>query len=501
MSLLTRLATWAAKGTTHVLAALVYLAAAHLAVLPTAASASVAGAMDVFFTDMGAAANVTGPTAFEGQSAGYYSLGNIWTRFPQKTVNPLTVQTPGYRFGCGGIDLFAGSFSFINASEIVALMKAVANNAVGFAFKLAIDTVCPECSKVMEEMRQAAQLMNNQTIASCDAAQAAVGMMWPQADQAQRAFCEAVGSNSGRFSDWAASRRGCGVGGEREAVNQAAQSDEKLKDINPGVARNYSWHALKKSAFFSPGGVFNRELAEYVMTLVGTIVYVPSGADAAGRYEPHSGDVTSTLVTAILDGAPTITILKCNSADDVPAGSGPDPCIDIGTQTVAIPADKALRTRVADLIASIATKIRTDTPISAAEVELLQVASLPLYKILTVNAAHARTLNTDDRATLAEIVAMDLLFAIMDQLISEVGKAQAGLQMADAETLARWHSQVDDARKTLQNRQLSLQGKVDVVMQIIQRTSFIESVLQNSLSPGMSASLDWSRGVMQRGLN
>jgi conjugative transfer pilus assembly protein TraH len=32
-------------------------------------------------------------------------------------------------------------------------------------------------------------------------------------------------------------------------------------------------------------------------------------------------------------------------------------------------------------------------------------------------------------------------------------------------------------------------------MQVIQRTAFIESVLQATLSPGMSASLDWSRGV------
>ena len=37
--------------------------------------------MDSFLNDVGGAANVTGPTAFEGQSAGYYSLGNVWTRW------------------------------------------------------------------------------------------------------------------------------------------------------------------------------------------------------------------------------------------------------------------------------------------------------------------------------------------------------------------------------------------------------------------------------------
>jgi hypothetical protein len=165
------------------------IAVVNLVALPlstTAAQASVAGAMDSYFDDMGAAANVTGPTAFDGQRAGYYSLGNVWTRFPQRTTNLANLQLPSARAGCGGIDLFAGSFSFVNSAEIIALLKSVANNAVGFAFKLAIDTVCPECSKIMEEMRQAAQLMNNANINSCETAQALVGGLWPKSDMADR---------------------------------------------------------------------------------------------------------------------------------------------------------------------------------------------------------------------------------------------------------------------------------------------------------------------------
>ena len=156
------------------------LAAASMVASPVAAN--VGDSMDRFMDDMGAAANVTGPTAFEGQSAGYYSLGNVWTRFPQKTTNIANLQLPRARAGCGGIDIFAGSFSFINASEMVALMKAVANNAVGFAFSLAIDTVCPECNKIMQEFSQKAQLMNNLSINSCEMAQGLVGGLWPKGD-------------------------------------------------------------------------------------------------------------------------------------------------------------------------------------------------------------------------------------------------------------------------------------------------------------------------------
>ena len=103
---------------------LALIAASHFAIVGVA-HADVASEMNGFFNDAGGAANVTGPTAFQGQSAGYYSLGNVWTRFPQKSVSPFNLQLPSARAGCGGIDLFAGSFSFINASEIVAMLKAI----------------------------------------------------------------------------------------------------------------------------------------------------------------------------------------------------------------------------------------------------------------------------------------------------------------------------------------------------------------------------------------
>ncbi len=176
------------------------LIAALLAVSspPHRVSADVGSSMDSFLQDVGGAANVTGPSAFQGQSAGYYSLGNVWTRFPQKTTQIANLQLPRARAGCGGIDIFAGSFSFINASEIVAMLKAVANNAVGFAFSLAIDTVCPECSKIMQEFSQKAQLMNNLNINSCEMAQGLVGGIWPKGDLADKAICEAIGNSRRR---------------------------------------------------------------------------------------------------------------------------------------------------------------------------------------------------------------------------------------------------------------------------------------------------------------
>ncbi|KEO86843.1 conjugal transfer protein TraH [Erythrobacter sp. JL475] len=447
--------------------------------------------MDAFLDDVGGASNVTGPTAFEGQSAGYYSLGNVWTRFPQKTTNIANLQLPRARAGCGGIDIFAGSFSFINASEIVAMMKAVANNAVGFAFSLAIDTVCPECSKIMQEFAQKAQLMNNLNINSCEMAQGLVGGIWPKGDLADKAICEAIGNSEGIFTDYAAAKHGCGTRGQRASTT--AQGSGKYDDVNPGVARNYTWTILKKSAFFSPGGNFDQELAEYAMTLLGTIIYIPPTDDQPGKFVPITGDASSTLVTSLLDGTSgsNVLIYDCDE---------PDKCLDPGFKPLSLPASKALRPRVAALIAGMVDAIREDTPITEAQKELLQVASIPLYKILTVQAAYGRGMPTDDRETLAEIASVDLLFAVLDRIVSESGRSMSSFIGADEAKIAMWQGQVSVVRQALADRQANTHLKVGAIMQIIEKTAFIENVLAASMSPGMSASLDWSRGVQSRAL-
>lgn len=465
------------------------LAASGLVVTPL--QANVGDSMDRFMDDMGAAGNVTGPTAFQGQSAGYYSLGNVWTRFPQKTTNLANLQLPRARAGCGGIDIFAGSFSFINASEIVALLKAVANNAVGFAFSLAIDTVCPECSKIMQEFAQKAQLMNNLNINSCELAQGLVGGIWPKGDLADKAVCEAIGNSEGIFTDYAAAKHGCGTRGQRSSTLQ--NGNGKYDDVNPGVARNYTWTILKKSAFFSPNGQFDQELAEYAMTLLGTIIYVPPKDDEPGKFVPIVGESSSTLVTSLLDGTSNgnVLIFHCDE---------PDKCLDPGFRSLNLPISKSLRHRVSVLIDGMVQAVRTDTAITEAEKELLQVSSVPLYKILTVQAAYGRGMATDDRETLAELASIDLLFAVLDRIVSEAGRSMSSFIGADEAKIQMWQSQVNTVRQALADRQSNTHLKVLGIMQIIEKTAMIENMLAASMSPSMAASLDWSRALQSRSI-
>jgi hypothetical protein len=184
---------------------------------------------------------------------------------------------------------------------------------------------------------------------------------------------------------------GCGSKGERSSTINGADPS-KWDAVNSAVLRNYTWHVLRGSKFFNAGGSFDRDLAEYVMTMVGTIIYVPPTDSDPGRFQPLTGDTTSTLVTALLDGTSVgeVQVYHCDTEDQ---------CLNPTLAPLSVPTAKALRPRVTALIDGMVEAIRSDTAISPAQKELLQISSIPLYKILTVQAAYARGLSTDDRST------------------------------------------------------------------------------------------------------
>ena len=128
---------------------------------------TVSDSMDSYWTGSLGSANITGPTAYNGQSAGYYyTLGNLAVRTPQETSQIATIQMPSIRAGCGGIDVFSGGFSFINSEQLVATMKAVASNAVSYAFMLALKSLSPIIADQIESLQKLANDVNQRNMNS-----------------------------------------------------------------------------------------------------------------------------------------------------------------------------------------------------------------------------------------------------------------------------------------------------------------------------------------------
>src|SRR6188768_267711 len=67
--------------------------------------------VNAMFNNLGTMGNYTAPGAFRGQTFNTYTGGSLFMRSPNKVYQLAAIQFPSAKAGCGGIDVFGGSFS------------------------------------------------------------------------------------------------------------------------------------------------------------------------------------------------------------------------------------------------------------------------------------------------------------------------------------------------------------------------------------------------------
>lgn len=130
--------------------------------------------LNKMFNGWGGASNVTAPGAYNAQTRGFLVGGRISARVPESYIHPFTFKEPSLTAGCGGLDIFGGSFSFINAQQLIATLKQVGMNAAGYAFQLGLEAVAPTISDALKTMRKWMNDMNALGANTCQAAKALV---------------------------------------------------------------------------------------------------------------------------------------------------------------------------------------------------------------------------------------------------------------------------------------------------------------------------------------
>jgi len=97
--------------------------------IPSTALAGVAEKLNSWFGQQNYS-NATRPGVYETQSARYATLGGLSYRAPiTQPFRLLSLQTPRFSAGCGGLDLYGGGFSVMNADQFVEALRAIGQNA------------------------------------------------------------------------------------------------------------------------------------------------------------------------------------------------------------------------------------------------------------------------------------------------------------------------------------------------------------------------------------
>lgn len=130
--------------------------------------------MNSFFNNMSYASNSTSAKAWQGQAARYVTGGSFYARTGNKNIQLISISLPSINAGCGGIDVYLGSFSFINSDQIMAFVKQTMANAAGYFFDLALETTVPELKAAKDFLQKMAADLNRFNMSSCQAAKAMV---------------------------------------------------------------------------------------------------------------------------------------------------------------------------------------------------------------------------------------------------------------------------------------------------------------------------------------
>lgn len=240
--------------------------------------------IDSMFDSM---SNVTAPGSTMDQRRGLLSGGRYSLRSHVMNVQLLSVLPPSASMGCNGIDIFGGSFSFISKDQFIQLLRTIAANASGYAFKMAMQAMCPSCDAAMSNLQSIIQKLNKMSVDSCQAGKEIVtaaasltpSVLGDMTGGASSGLARATGAVNGYLDSIFSS-----ANDGKDALGELAKTSAgraKLEEAQ--ITGNVVWDALRDSQAGTWWGAGDKEFLEAIMSVTGSvIVRAPTG----GQTEP-----------------------------------------------------------------------------------------------------------------------------------------------------------------------------------------------------------------------
>lgn len=461
-----------------------------LLIVSADAAASVNSDLKSYFNQLGSTANVTNPTAYNGQAGGYYTGGSIYTRNSIRNVELVHMDTPSIKSGCGGIDLYAGGISYISRDELVDAMKSLMSNGASYAMTLALEEASPLIANILKFWKQAADAINSQNFNSCETSEALVSGLWSKDRLSKQRMCEDLGTNNSEFSGWAEARQGCGNGGSYNDVMKDHGDDPRYKDLMTAQG-NLAWKALQKSPLFS----IDTELGYLFMSISGTIVIKPKETNSSDNKDV-TFDISAissklatdrSLINSLLHGGKA-TVYFCKDGDS------PNKCLDLGTKDITIDASNAFATQIQVKLEDMAARIKSDQALTSDEKNILEMTSLPIYKILNVMVAYNGTKSPYDIGSYADIIASDILFQYLEENLAIV-RGNAALFSYPEDEMKKFNDGITLAFNTIRDSRRTAYDDFARTNVVIESTQSMERAVAANLSTQVSNSMNWAKGL------
>ena len=389
----------------------------------TPARADLTTQMDQMFNTL---SNVSVPGSFETQARGTISGGSLYVRSKIVNASLFHIEPPGFRAGCGGLDFFAGSFSWANSEQLQLLAQSIAANAAGYAFQLAMKQLCPECMNVIAGIMAEINKLNQYAGNSCQLAKGLVNDTLSAATGQKNngasliSVFEGIGDTFDSFTS-------------HDGQTPVQAVEDNAPDVyGKVVTGNLVWRELRKHAAHNWIGGGGTDIMEVMMNVTGTVI-VDSGVGSNAedvRVQIVPGN--TKILEAILQGDP-VTIFRC---DD----TGVDQCLSLIANTNVV-FDKGFRQRIYDYLTDPAggliAAISGSATLSASGRQFVSAmpasAGSMLVRLASISPEAARTFADEASMQIAIEMTRQLITSIFDAVrISGAGLTDAyAKQVAD----------------------------------------------------------------------
>lgn len=442
-----------------------YLKWLIMAWMPCLYANDIASDLNQFLNDAGYASNVTKPHAYQSQASGFYGGGSLYVRAPVKRYNLVTLDMPNYRAGCSGIDLYAGSLSYISGDKLTNLGRSIMQGAGAYAVDVMLATTVPEIKQVRDFLQTTVQKVNQANINSCELAQNFVGGVWPKTLASQQKIChdQRMMGGSGGAHDYVAARMDC-AGNAYQKTMQEASNDEQRKE-QVVLGKNLVWDIIKKSDFLNS----NQELEELVMSLIGTIIV---GEDGKIQQVPSLAS-DNDLIHTLLGDVPDLHSAEIWHCMD-------NKCLRIERKKISLSESQSLTGKVKTMIESINEKIKKDQVLTSVEQNFLEITPLPVLKFLLVLNGTQYGNAAIDMQSYASLIATDLLQKYLSDVIQLVQQYSFNSQIPEA-LLKQLRLSMEKSQQNISQLEPHVNQKLNEKLQLIEQVSKIEKQLSANM--------------------
>lgn len=373
--------------------------------------ASISGDLNGFFNDLGFMSNTTNPGVYHSQAAGSYVGGSLFARDQIRQYQLVTLDLPSYKAGCGGIDLYMGSMSFLSKDNMVALGKSIMTNGTVYAFDLALATTVPEIKYVKDGLQQVEQFVNHANINSCETAQTFIGGIWPKTEASQKKICKDQGTmgKEGYFSDYVKARMECS--GTKHDEVMAAASNDPARQQQVIYNRNIVWSLLKSKSFLAG----DDELCEMIMSLTGTVIIDKAGHIQQVPSLANSRNLIKALIGRDDGGVDKAKIWQCGEKDAN--------CMTVTLKDITIKEENTLRFKINNLLSKIKEALTQASPTDKDIADISSFAAMvhiPVIKFTEVMLSTEYGDSIVDLSEVSTLIAEDLLQQYLNELLQEV---------------------------------------------------------------------------------